>query len=63
MKNEDYWGEPAHLDSVVFKVVSEGLTRVAELQTGDSHIVDPLNVNDVEQVEGTDGVHVAPQEV
>ncbi len=62
MKNEDYWGEPAHLDSVVFKVVSEGLTRVAELQTGDSHIVDPLNVNDVEQVEGTDGVHVAPQE-
>ncbi|GEN89632.1 MULTISPECIES: glutathione ABC transporter substrate-binding protein [Oceanobacillus] len=62
VKNEDYWGEPAHLDSVVFKVVSEGLTRVAELQTGDSHIVDPLNVNDVEQVEGTDGVHVAPQE-
>ncbi|WP_152657486.1 glutathione ABC transporter substrate-binding protein [Oceanobacillus sp. CFH 90083] len=62
VKNEDYWGEPAHLDSVVFKVVSEGLTRVAELQTGDSHIVDPLNTNDAAQVEGTDGVHVAPQE-
>lgn len=62
VKNEDYWGEPAHLDSVVFKVVSEGLTRVAELQTGDSHIVDPLNTNNVDQVENTDGTHVASQE-
>ncbi|WP_040977742.1 glutathione ABC transporter substrate-binding protein [Oceanobacillus jeddahense] len=62
VKNEDYWGETAHLDSVVFKVVSEGLTRVAELQTGDSHISDPLSPNDVEQLENTDGTHVAPQE-
>ncbi|MFD1416198.1 glutathione ABC transporter substrate-binding protein [Oceanobacillus jeddahense] len=62
VKNEDYWGETAHLDSVVFKVVSEGLTRVAELQTGDSHISDPLSPNDVEQLENTDGTHAAPQD-
>ena len=29
LKNEDYWGEPAVLDSVTFKVVAEDLTRIA----------------------------------
>lgn len=61
VKNEEYWDEPAKLDSVVFKVVSEGLTRVAELQTGESHISDPLSPNDVEQVEAMDGVSVTQQ--
>src|SRR5690606_24879214 len=31
VKNENYWGEPAKIDSVTFKVVPEDLTRVAEL--------------------------------
>ncbi|GAB3048526.1 glutathione ABC transporter substrate-binding protein [Virgibacillus ainsalahensis] len=60
-KNEDYWGEPALLDSVTFKVVPEDGTRIAELETGTSHISDPLSPNDVERVEGTDGMHVNRQ--
>lgn len=61
VNNEDYWGEPAKLDSVTFKVVDEDQTRVAELVTGDSHIIDPLSPSDVPQVEGEEGVHPAPQ--
>lgn len=61
VKNEDYWGEPAKLDSVTFKVVGEDLTRVAELETGDSHISNPLSPSDVAQVEATDGMHVQQQ--
>jgi len=61
VKNEDYWGEPALLDSVTFKVVGEDLTRVAELETGDTHISDPLSPSDVAQVEATDGIHVQQQ--
>ncbi|WP_067727973.1 glutathione ABC transporter substrate-binding protein [Oceanobacillus damuensis] len=61
VKNEDYWGEPAKLDSVTFKVVSEGLTRVAELDTGESHIANPISPNDVAQVEAMDGASVAQQ--
>ncbi len=34
VRNDDYWGEPAKLDSVTFKVVPEDLTRIAELETG-----------------------------
>ncbi|GAA0335512.1 glutathione ABC transporter substrate-binding protein [Oceanobacillus sp. FSL W7-1281] len=62
VKNEDYWGEPAHLDSVVFKEVSEANTRVAELETGTSHIIDPLGPSNMAQVENSEGIHVAPQE-
>src|SRR5699024_1433328 len=38
VKNEDYWDGETKLDSVTFKVISEDLTRIAELETGDSHI-------------------------
>ena len=61
VKNDDYWGEQALLDSVTFKVVGEGLTRVAELETGTSHIADPISPNDVAQVEGMDGVSPTKQ--
>ncbi|WP_100011256.1 glutathione ABC transporter substrate-binding protein [Lentibacillus sediminis] len=62
VKNEDFWGDPALLDSVTFKVVPEDLTRIAELQTGDSHISHPLSPSDVEQVEKTEGISVQRQE-
>jgi len=62
VKNEDYWDGEAKLDSVTFKVVSEDLTRIAEIETGDSHITNPLSPSDIEQVKGTDGVHVTEQD-
>ena len=62
LKNEDYWGEPAVLDSVTFKVVAEDLTRIAELETGDADITNPLSPSDVRQIEATDGLSVQRQE-
>ena len=62
VKNEEYWDGEAKLDSVTFKVVSEDLTRIAEIETGDSHITNPLSPSDIEQVKGTDGVHVTEQD-
>lgn len=62
VRNDDYWGEPAKLDSVTFKVVPEGLTRIAELETGVAHISDPLSPSDVTRVEATDGMYVNRQE-
>ncbi|KHF37790.1 glutathione ABC transporter substrate-binding protein [Halalkalibacter okhensis] len=61
VRNEDYWGENAKLDSVTFKVVPEDLTRIAELETGAAHISDPLSPSDVSRVEGTDGMFVNRQ--
>lgn len=58
VKNEDYWDGEASLDSVTFKVVSEDLTRIAELETGDSHISNPLSPSDVEQIEANEEIDV-----
>lgn len=62
VNNENYWGDHALLDSVRFKVVPEDLTRIAELETGDSHIANPLNPSDVEQVETGDVMDVEKQQ-
>lgn len=61
VRNDDYWGEPAHLDSITFKVVPEDSTRIADLETEAAHITDPLSPSDVSRIEATEGVHVNKQ--
>lgn len=46
-KNEDYWGDKAHVDTVTFKVVPESAVRNADLETGYVHIADPVQPNEV----------------
>jgi peptide/nickel transport system substrate-binding protein len=53
VKNDDYWGEPAKVDSVTFSVVPEDLTRIAELETGGAHIIFPVSPSDVTRLENT----------
>ncbi|WP_100374286.1 glutathione ABC transporter substrate-binding protein [Bacillus sp. FJAT-45037] len=53
--NEDYWGELARVDTVTFKVVPEDLTRIAELETGTAHIIDPVQPSDLSRIEHNDG--------
>ncbi|WP_339228662.1 glutathione ABC transporter substrate-binding protein [Oceanobacillus sp. FSL K6-2867] len=61
VKNEVYWEEPAKIDSVTFKVVPEDLTRIAELETGDTHISNPLSSSDVSQIEAKENLSVVQQ--
>lgn len=49
---DDYWGEKAKLDTATFKVVSEQSSRVAELESGTSHVADAIGPNNVSRVEG-----------
>ncbi|QKY70572.1 glutathione ABC transporter substrate-binding protein [Lentibacillus sp. CBA3610] len=51
-RNDDYWGEPANLDSATFKVVSEQSTRIAELETGESDVADAIGPDNISRVEG-----------
>jgi len=34
VRNEDYWGEPAKLDKIIFRTISDGNTRRQELEAG-----------------------------
>lgn len=55
---DDYWDEPAKLDTVTFKVVPESSSRLAELETGDAHFTQGFDhgqwdrVNDSPDMEG-----------
>ncbi|MDN4608060.1 glutathione ABC transporter substrate-binding protein [Sporosarcina highlanderae] len=46
-RNDDYWGDKAHVDTVTFKVIPESAVRNADLQTGHVHIADPIQPNEV----------------
>ncbi|HEY4552705.1 MAG TPA: glutathione ABC transporter substrate-binding protein [Bacillaceae bacterium] len=50
VRNDEYWDKPAKVDSVTFKVVPESATRIAELETGNAHIADPVQPNEVKRV-------------
>lgn len=58
VRNDNYWGEVAKLDSITFKVVKEPSTQIADLETGNAHIIYPVGSNNVERIEETEGVHL-----
>ncbi|UNK18832.1 glutathione ABC transporter substrate-binding protein [Paenibacillus sp. N3/727] len=61
VRNDDHWGEKAKVDSVTFKVVSEDGTRIAELETGYAHVIDPVSPSSISRVEGLDGASLNRQ--
>lgn len=48
---EDYWQEPMNLDTITFKIVTETSSRIAELETGDSHVITGFEPNNLERIE------------
>lgn len=59
--NVDYWGDKAKVERVTFKVVSEEGTRIAELETGYAHIIDPVSPSSISRIESTDGMSLNRQ--
>ncbi|GGG03658.1 glutathione ABC transporter substrate-binding protein [Paenibacillus abyssi] len=59
--NESHWGDKAKVNSITFKVVSEDGTRIAEIETGFAHIIDPVSPGDLNRVDSLDGISVNRQ--
>lgn len=57
-RNESYWGEPAKASAFTFSAVPEDATRIAELTTGNTDLIYPLDPNDFTQVNEQDGTTV-----
>ncbi|GAK00948.1 ABC transporter substrate-binding protein [Geomicrobium sp. JCM 19055] len=55
LRNDNYWGEPANIDSVYFQVIGEDATRIGNLQTGEVHVADLIQPALADQVEAIDG--------
>ena len=54
VRNDDYWGDKVHVDSVTFKVVPESATRNADLERGFVHVADPMQPIEVAEINGGD---------
>jgi peptide/nickel transport system substrate-binding protein len=51
--NEEYWGDKAKVESVVYKVVPEDSTRMAMVETGEAHLAEPVPVTEVQRIEAS----------
>lgn len=58
VRNENYWGKPAQAASFTFNAVPEDATRIAELTTGNTDLIYPLNPNDFTQINEQKGTTV-----
>ncbi len=60
-RNDDYWGEVPQLDSVTFKFVPEGSSRVIMLETGEVHAIMAVPPTDIDRLEGEPEIDVVHQ--
>lgn len=59
VSNPDYWGKPPVMNRIVFRVIPEVSTRIAELETGGVHIITGLPFDQAALLNDSQGVHVA----
>ncbi len=58
---DDYWGDKAYLDRVIFKVVPDATARVLALKKGEVDIVDFPSPEDIPGIRTTAGLKVVEQ--
>ena len=60
-RNPDYWGEKAHLDRVVFRVIPENTVRLLALREGSVHGLDGLNTDLARQLQAENKYNLLQQ--
>ena len=58
IRNENYWGEKARTENLVFKIIPEAANRVIELETGEADAAYEIAGSDVNRINATEGLHV-----
>jgi peptide/nickel transport system substrate-binding protein len=58
VRNDDYWGEPATLDSLVFTPIPDNAARLQALQAGDIQGYDLVEPQDIETIQGDSSLQV-----
>lgn len=62
-RNDEYWGEPAKIEHVTFRVISESSVAMMELQTGGIDVIFDAEFSDARDIEedGNSGLRVYKQ--
>ena len=57
-RNEDYWGDKAKLDQVIFRPISDNAARLQALQSGDIQGYDLVEPQDIQTIQNDDNLQV-----
>jgi peptide/nickel transport system substrate-binding protein len=57
--NENYWGERAYLDEIVFRSIPDNAARFMELQSGTIDIMDGVSPEDVDAVRNSEALKLS----
>jgi peptide/nickel transport system substrate-binding protein len=57
-RNEDYWGEKAKIETVVYRPIPEAASRVIALESGDVDVITQIPPADLERLDGDPDVVV-----
>jgi len=58
VRNDDYWGEKASLDSVIFRAIPDNAARLQALQTGEIQGYDLVEPQDMPTIESDDSLQL-----
>ncbi|MEM7126510.1 MAG: ABC transporter substrate-binding protein [Chloroflexota bacterium] len=58
VRNENYWGEPAHTERIIFRNIPEAATQKIQLEAGDIDIAFDLSTDQVPSLESNPDIHV-----
>ena len=62
VRNEDYWGPAAQLDSVIFRPIADPAARLNALQSGDIQGFDLVNPVDIDAIKADTNLALVPRE-
>jgi peptide/nickel transport system substrate-binding protein len=57
-KNDDYWGDKANLDEVIFRPIPDNAARLQALQTGEIQGYDLVEPQDISTIEGDSNLQI-----
>ena len=57
-KNDDYWGDKAKLDQLIFRPIADNAARLQALQTGEIQGYDLVEPQDIATIEGDENLQI-----
>jgi peptide/nickel transport system substrate-binding protein len=58
VRNDDYWGEPARIERLIFRPIPDNAARLQALQTGEIQGYDLVEPQDMQTIEGDDDLQL-----
>ncbi|RLJ59927.1 dipeptide transport system substrate-binding protein [Litoreibacter meonggei] len=62
LRNDDYWGDAAKVESLIFAITPDASVRYQKVQAGECHVMAYPNPADIQAMKDDDGIVVMEQE-